>query len=248
VAFELVDGVLSSRPEDYETRQLHAVLAGQLGHHVKMATDGEEMVRMQGANANAYLWRALAELFLDRPEESLRDVLRALELNEESHWGRAMLGLVLLELRRPSEAMMTLDRVVAEAPQIEMAWLGRAASHAANSDWTRAIADVTRIVENTPTDTDAWLIRGDYNSLQGDQSAAVADYERAIALGGKTNPVMSRWYAAMAKRIRAGVRAPGPITPPNPTEAASSDADTTLTDPKRGSSGLSISDFLAFGR
>ncbi len=244
VAFDFVDGVLLSRPDDFETRQLHAALAGQLGDHLKMHADSEEMVRMQGANANAYIWRALAFLLLGRAEDSLRDLTRALEINGQSAWGRLVHGLALIELGRAPDAISAFNDVVKDSPHLVLAWFALAAARAAAGDHAQAIADITKVVELRPDDAEAWMVRGDYHTAIGDFAAAVRDFEEAMKRAGQTRPLVARWLAAIRQKIQAGSGSATGTTAP-PAHRPPPDADAALPDPLRGSSRRLIVDFVA---
>jgi tetratricopeptide (TPR) repeat protein len=220
VAMEFVESFLGLHSNDYFARQFHAVLAVRLGRFDQAAADAEELVRLEGSNANAYVWRALAYLMLNQGERSSADLSKAVELDAQSNWARTVQGVTLLAMGRAAEAIPVFDGVLERSPDLIPARLGRAAAHAASGAFMQAVADVSKAIDLKPEDADAWAIRGDYYSALGDFNAAVSDFDKAMSIAGQTPVLAMRWFRALALRRQAGDPTALPplpaLSPPQP--------------------------------
>lgn len=201
-AMSLLSNYLTQKPEDFQARLLRGGLAGQLGDFGQMAADGEELVTRNSANPYAFVWRGLAFLLLNQGEEGRRDLNRALEMNGNLLWARALLGIAFLETGLISEARSVLDDVLTRAPNLPVALFARATALAALGDFEGAVADITKALEMAPNDADALIVRGDYRNAMGDYSGALRDFDRAMKLGITTVALRLRWLAAMTQKKR----------------------------------------------
>ncbi|MEK6674049.1 MAG: protein kinase [Planctomycetota bacterium] len=188
----LLEDFLSLRQEDLAARRLLTALTGQLAQPEKMVENANELVRLQSDSADAYVLRGLANLLIGRMEESLGDLTRASELDRTSAWVKSFRAIALLHSGRSTEALIALNEVARQAPNLLLGLVGRAAAYASTGQFDKAVADITRVLEFRPGDPQALIIRGDAYRETSDYAAALNDFQQAMSTLGQTPALMMR--------------------------------------------------------
>lgn len=74
------------------------------------------------------------------------------------------------------------SNVIAQYPDVALAYANRASFHKSEGRLDEALADYERAIEIDPESSDAWYNRGVFFEDRGDTAKALADYDRAIEL------------------------------------------------------------------
>ena len=202
-ALKLLDKYLEVKPDDFEARQLHALLSGQVGRYDRMASDADYLLALRGQAPNGFLWRGLALLLLDQVDRSLEDLSQASAMDRESPWAKALRGLALVQVGRALEALPYFEEVLspgAPGPGLVVARLGRAMANAAAGRPQDAVADATEVIRVEPNNADALTIRGDCYLLLADFAAAASDFQRAMNIAGRTPALGIKYLSAVLQQ------------------------------------------------
>ncbi len=225
-ALQLLDAYLRVKADDFEARQLHALLSGQLGRYKDVAADGEFLLSLRAQVPHGYFWRALAQLLLEQTEDSVLDLTKAATLEGPTSWIKALNGLALIQLQRPIDAVTHFDDALAGSPGLVIARLGRALAHLAAGRHRDAVADATEVLRLEPENADALTIRGDSYVLLADYAAAAGDYQEAMSIAGRTQALGVRYLGAIMQRHRAEAQDGQPAAQPDAqTQPATPDPD-----------------------
>jgi len=199
-ALKLLDTYLEVKPDDFEARQLHALLSGQIGRYDRMASDADYLLALRGQAPNGFLWRGLALLLLDQVDRSLEDLSQASAMDRESPWAKALRGLALVQVGRALEALPYFEEVLSGSPGLVVARLGRAMANAAAGRPQDAVADATEVIRVEPNNADALTIRGDCYLLLADFAAAASDFQRAMNIAGRTPALGIKYLSAVLQQ------------------------------------------------
>ncbi len=224
-AVQLLDAYLEVKPDDFEARQLHAVLAGQLGDYEKVVADGEALLAIRAQLPHGYFWRGLAYLLLERGERSIEDLAKIATLEGPTIWLKALSGLALIQLGRPAEAIGYFDEVLSNSPQLMVARLGRALANYAAGKHREAIADASEVIRAEPGNADAFTIRGDSYLALADYAAAAGDFQEAMSIAGRTQSLGVKYLVALMQRHRADAKGTPGTQPDAKVPPATADPD-----------------------
>ena len=191
---------LEKHPDSFAALRLRMVLWGLLGDYPEMRADANALVRLRGDDPNAYVWRGLAGLFLNRFDQSLADLQRAARIGEASPWAEVVAGLAHIWVGHPADAIGQLDSALGRAPDLVVALLARATAHAAFGNKVSAVDDITRVIELEPENADALAVRGLFYATTGQFAAAANDFKHAMDLAGRTSEMNLWWGIARAQQ------------------------------------------------
>jgi tetratricopeptide (TPR) repeat protein len=96
--------------------------------------------------------RAVAYLQLDRAEEALDDIERALRVVPDDAFTRLLAGSAYLDLDRPEEAVAAFDTALRTDPEYLSAWIGRSAAFVEMGLDEQAVSDGREAVAIAPDD------------------------------------------------------------------------------------------------
>lgn len=212
-ALKLLNEYLEVKPDDFEARQLHALVCSQLGQYAHMVTDAEYLLSLRGSSSNGFLWRGLARLLLDQVDRSLEDFGQAAALDHGSAWAGALRGLALLRVSRPAEALPYFEELLspgASIPASVVGRLGRALARSATGQHAEAVADASEVLRLEPNNADALTIRGDGYLALADYGAALGDFQRAMTIAGRTTSLSLKYLSAVLQQRRLSQAKPGP--------------------------------------
>lgn len=132
-------------------------------------------------SASAWRWRGEALWYLNRYEEALESVERAIALSERDFTFHALRGQMLQELQRHEEAIAAYDRAIAINPH---SWVynNRGVARAYLGNYQEAIADYNQALELSPGYAEAYRNRGFARYSLADYQRAIADFDKAIEL------------------------------------------------------------------
>ncbi|MFP4518912.1 MAG: tetratricopeptide repeat protein [Oceanicaulis sp.] len=99
--------------------------------------------------------RAAAYLQLDRHEEALEDIDRALMAAPDDAFAQLLAGSAYLDLERPEEAVAAFDTALRADPGYVSAWIGRSAAFVELGRGQQAVADGREAVSIAPDDAGA---------------------------------------------------------------------------------------------
>lgn len=99
--------------------------------------------------------RAAAYLQLNRQEEALADLQRALQTAPDDAFGQLLAGSAYLELDRPEEAVAAFDTALRTDPGYMSAWVGRSAAFVELGLDEQAVSDGREAVSIAPEDASA---------------------------------------------------------------------------------------------
>lgn len=199
-AMKLLDNYLEMKPDDFEARQLHTLVCSQLGQYAHMATDADYLLALRGSAAHGFLWRGLALLLLDQVDRSLEDIGQAAAMDHGSTWAKALRGLALLQIGRPTEALPHFEELLspgAPGPASVVGRLGRAMARSATGQHAEAVADATEVIRLEPNNADALTIRGDCYLALADYGAAASDFQQAMTIAGRTTKLSMQYLSAV---------------------------------------------------
>ena len=106
-------------------------------------------IQMKPEYALAHHWRGVYLSFMGRPDESIREMQKACELEPLEPANPAHLGFVLYLARRFDESMEILRKVMASDPEFWLAHWYYSLNLLAKEMWGEAIATLQRLVELT---------------------------------------------------------------------------------------------------
>jgi tetratricopeptide (TPR) repeat protein len=155
--------------------------------------------------------RGRALYLLDRDEEALADLDRAIKLTPGDKYALTYRGEARTWAGRHGEALADFDQAIGLDPGYSRTLAGRGETYRLMGCYDEALADLTRAIELNP---DVWALttRGDTYRLMGCYDEALADLARAIELNpdvwalttrGDTYRLMGRYDEALADLTRA---------------------------------------------
>jgi predicted O-linked N-acetylglucosamine transferase (SPINDLY family) len=149
------DALLAAQPDDASAWHNHGHAMLALQRYTEAVTCYERSLALDPGKANAWCSQANALSELSRLDEALACYERALTLDSDPlfHYNR---GIILLKLRRPAEAVSSLDRALAAEPLKELPRLARAAALGELRRVDAALADYDRLLAANPLNAEAW--------------------------------------------------------------------------------------------
>ena len=156
--------------------------------------------------------RGRALYLLDRDEEALADLDRAITLTPGDKYALTYRGEARTWVGRHGEALADFDQAIALDPGYSRTLAGRGETYRLMGRYDEAVADLARAIELNPEDAWALTSRGETHRLMGRYDQALADLARAIELNpdvwaltirGDTYRLMGRHDEALADLARA---------------------------------------------
>jgi protein O-mannosyl-transferase len=92
------------------------------------------------------------------------------------------------------------NNVLAQNPDVPLAYNNRGFFYEENGDYEKAMADISRALELDPNFADAYINRGLYYYMTGDDDKAISDYTKAVSLKPRmVNTYLDRGSAYLRK-------------------------------------------------
>ncbi len=224
-ALKLLDAYLAVHPDDFDARELHALICSQLGQYTLMVTDAEYLLAMRGSVSNGLLWRGLGLLLLDQVDSSLKDIEQAAALERGPGWAKILHGLALLQLGKPAEALGSFEVVLGASPGSVVGRLGRAMARYGLGNHLEAVIDATEVIKLEPTNADALTIRGDCYIALAQYAEAAGDYQRAMTITGRTATLSMKYISAMVQQRQLNQAKTDPSRPEARSTPGTTDPD-----------------------
>lgn len=202
-ARRLVDQCLPSLADNFAVRQLSVLLYGRLQRYDAMLDEARRLAELRLDDARPHLWVGLAELLLGHFDESIEALDRAKQLDQALPWAETLRALALIQVSRPTDAVIDLAGALARAPDLPVAVLARAAAHATVGNLASAVADLSTVIQIEPGNAAVLALRGDHHMRLGDYDAAIGDYEQAMSITGNTPALFGRLMGAKMAQINA---------------------------------------------
>jgi tetratricopeptide (TPR) repeat protein len=156
--------------------------------------------------------RGRALYLLDRDEEALADLDRAIKLAPGDKYALTYRGEARTWVGRHEEALADFDQAIALDPGYSRTLAGRGDTYRLMGRYDEALADLTRAIELNPEDVWVLTSQGETYRLMGRHDEAVSDLTRAIELNpdvwaltsrGDTYRLMGRHDEAVSDLTRA---------------------------------------------
>jgi tetratricopeptide (TPR) repeat protein len=150
--------------------------------------------------ALAYYYRGAEYLKLDRPDEAIADLDRAIGM-EPRRFPAAYSDRGIAYRRKGDygKAIADYGEAIRLWPHWHDWYLNRGIAHAANGQYENAIADYTQALYYRPDLASAFVLRGDVYLQQGRKAEALAEYRRAL----KEKSDLLKDYPGVAEKLRA---------------------------------------------
>lgn len=120
--------------------------------------------------------------FRDKPEERLKDLDQAVELDPGDPQPLRLRAAVKLGMDKPAEAVADFDAALKLDPTHAATHEARGLALAAQKKWDEAKESLTRAADLVPRSPAAILQRGRVNMLAGDMKSALADAKEALEI------------------------------------------------------------------
>jgi len=141
-------------------------------------------VELNPSYASAYHWHAAVLGYMDRHEEALLMIRKALELDPYSIVIRQALGVSLLNAGRSEEALKQLGKLAKESPRLPSVHFWLMLTHLARSEHSEAIEEGKKEVESDNDDLGAKLDLAFAYSEGGQKEEAARMVEDVLAKKG----------------------------------------------------------------
>jgi tetratricopeptide (TPR) repeat protein len=162
------------------------LMAAAAALHANDIPNAEARLRAQLRHAptDVVAIRMLAEvaLRLDRAEDAERLLTRCLELAPEFREARHHYAITLHRLNKPAEALVELDRLLADDPREPACLNLKAAVLCRTGDYEPAIAIYDALLAAHPEHAQVWLSQGHALKTAGRTERAIDAYRRCIAI------------------------------------------------------------------
>lgn len=173
----------------YHVQQVSELLTPDAVAHIDTALRIlEPAVGKDPDNENAYYYLARAQRNKNDFEAALRSFSRTIELNPSRTDAYAQMGLTLLFLRRPAEALENIQYAMRLSPKDPAVpfWLRFAAEAEIDlGHYAEATRKLERSVEMAPRQLRAWGVLVAVNALNGNITAAQKHMEKVRELGSQ---------------------------------------------------------------
>lgn len=171
----------------YHVQLVSELLTPDPGPHIEKALSALEAAVAKAPNSEtAYYFLARAQRNKDDFEAALRSFTRTIELNPSYTDAYAQVGLTLLFLRRPAEALDNIRygmRLSPKDPALPF-WLRFAAEAEIElGNYSEAISDLERSVEMAPRQLRAWGVLTAAHALAGNAMAVQKHLSKVKELG-----------------------------------------------------------------
>ena len=133
-------------------------------------------------HALPYIARGVAFARMNRFEEALADLTKAIELDSSDEFAWFNRGSIFVEAGQLDKALADYSRVIELAPEFASGWYNRGVAHTRLSQFQKAIEDYSRAIDLDSKDAHAWINRGAAYGRIGRLDLAIADYFRALEL------------------------------------------------------------------
>lgn len=159
----------------------------------KALSEAEQLIKRHNKDASGYMIRATTYMYMDRIADALKDLNRALALNEGKHSGwNDHWRITTLTLRAKcyevQEQWAAALQDLSEALQYEQSdptiWLQRGIVTLEIGDAKQALQDISKAVELNPGNAAAYYQRARVHQKMDNQGESLADINRAIRLDG----------------------------------------------------------------
>ncbi|MBE9096825.1 MarR family transcriptional regulator [Tychonema sp. LEGE 07203] len=188
----------------------------------------EKLVESRG-EARDWLLNGLCLISLERYDEVLECLDKAIAIDANDRWAWVLRGYVLDKLKRYDEALVSYDRAIAIDANYQWAWRMRGYVLNNLKRYDEALVSYDRAIELDANFQSAWAVRGDVLNNLKRYDETLASLDRAIELGSKSSSVffnraiailgLNRWDEGIAALDDAFQR----LEPDN--EADSGDAE-----------------------
>ncbi|MFN8379404.1 MAG: tetratricopeptide repeat protein [Anaerolineae bacterium] len=170
----------------------------EAGDYASALLDFSLFLTLNPTSSQAFFGQALSLLSLERPDEALQSIDRALETGQDSTPYRAALlnarSQIHLALELPDEAIADLSAAIELNPTAQT-YADRARLYAGQEDYGAAITDLDTALTLSPDDPQLFLFRAYLHNQVQDPTAAGADYFQYInAIGtdvSRNDPLVS---------------------------------------------------------
>lgn len=176
---------------DLETRIQEALEQSEAGESEGL----EKLVALTKEHADssdAWRARAQAESELDQPEEALKSITRALELDGEDAEAWLVKAELHLDKDQFEEALEALDKGIEADEDDADLWFEKGATLMRLGDFETALNAFDRVVRLEPDHMRAVFNRGDLLARLGHTEEACKAYEKAVELGPKDGRNLTR--------------------------------------------------------
>jgi len=198
----LLSRYIKLRPKDFDALQLYAILACLSGRFDEVTAVANRMSMFPGHAIDAAVWGGISDILLDRSDQALVSLQRALSLDDARDLVRVLHGLSAIRHGDKLLALQDFDMVLARDTESVAAMLGRCSALFASGQYDEAIQVATGVLDRREagrTRAHALTIRGDCYAALGEHEAASRDYQAAIDIVGQ-----SAWL--MLKKVNAQVQ------------------------------------------
>jgi tetratricopeptide (TPR) repeat protein len=154
-----------------------------------------------GILANAYTYRGLSNLGLDKFEDAITDLKKAAQIDPNSPLIYVARGSAYANLHQYQAAIGDFNRFMEMSPFAADQFIRVNGMNVAISDYPKLVADVSTAnltLQLNPKDAEAYRQRGDARFQLGEFDEALADFNQAIEL----NPSDGAAYALRARLHR----------------------------------------------
>ncbi len=170
------EDVSSDNPEEVRSQAVSQLLAGQDHKAYRLLTG---LLNENPGSAELRLFRAAACRRLGFYEIAIKD-LESIQSGELEAEARCLLGRVLLDMRRPAEALEQLEKAVAGEPKSASAWILKGQANLALGRIVVAIGDMDQALTLEPSSKSGLYYRGKAYEAAGEPHRALWDYGRAL--------------------------------------------------------------------
>jgi tetratricopeptide (TPR) repeat protein len=215
----LLTTYLNVHPDDLQAWEVLAVLCGESNQVADILIVSTQLLQSPDYLGRAYLWRGIANLLLDKTEQSIQDFSLALADANSETWARLFRGVARSQKGDSASSIPDFEAVLGDASTALLAQLGRAGALTTTGKFEMGLDSANAVLDLDPNDADALTIRGDCHGGLTDYEAAATDYQRAMDLVGKTPRLLWR-FGTTQWRLQQDAASDTVQTPQSDPEAA----------------------------
>ena len=152
------------------------------GQYEAAVEELSQALRLRPGWHDAYKWRYLANLRLQRVDEAISDIQALISIDGERYEWLLARGSAYVEKQRYYAALSDFDRAIALEPDSGQAYRLRALTHAALGETDQAIADQWKAVALSPNRASLYRELGQMYASVGQFDRALQLYDYAISL------------------------------------------------------------------
>lgn len=196
---------MRGQPHEAELNQLEAQVgvtkaSSENAYAITVLEALKGNAKSRAADADYWLTRGRFERDLGLLTEAFSSFRLATELASQSSWPRYHMALALMESGRDAEAIVLLNRVIEQTPDVPEAYFNRAIAFLTLHQEREAIADLDHIEESASRLPRLYFIREIAKRNLGDLPGAEKDLQAGLAL--QPNDALA-WNARGEARLRA---------------------------------------------